>query len=163
MPRLFMKWIVRMSAIISSAGVMALTILVSYEVFTRYVLGRPTIWIGEVCSYSLIWIGLLAVIVSLADERHLRVDLVFIHLHPKVQTILHIFTSVLMLAFSAAMLWKGSIYFWEAYTKGWEHYGILYISMSYTRVAVPVVGLILCVQIIIKIVDYVRSYGGEIT
>ena len=140
---------------------MALTVLVSYEVFTRYVLDRPTIWIGEICSYSLIWIGLLAVIVALADERHLRVDLVLVHLPRKVQAVLNLFTSLLMLGFSGIILWQGFIYFWEAYTKGWEHYGILYLSMSYTRIAVPVVGLILCAQIILKIYDYLRAFTDE--
>lgn len=161
--RVIMRWIVRLATGIACAGVMMLTIIVCYEVFTRYVLGRPTIWVGEISSYMVIWVGLFSVVVALAEEKHIRVDLIFAHFSPKVQAGLNIFTALLMLALAGIILWNGWIYFWEAYSRGWEHYGMLYLPMSYTRIAIPLVGLILCAQIILKIYDYIRAFRGKVS
>ena len=155
--RLFVKWIVLISQAIANTSVMIMGIIVCYEVILRYFLNRPTIWVGEISSYLLIWLSMTAVIVSLEKDKHIKVDLVFVHFPHRVQTILNIFTSLVMMAFCGIMIWQGSRYFLEAYQMGWKHYGNLYIPMSYTRSAVPVGGVFIFILLILKTYDYILN------
>lgn len=159
--RLFIKWVVSISQAVANTGVMILGIIVCYEVIVRYILNSPTIWVGEVSGYLLIWISMMAVIVSLDKDKHIVVDLVFTHFSPRVKTILNIFTSFLMLAFCGLMMVEGSRYFLESYRMGWKHYGNLYLPMSYTRSAVPLAGLFIALLLILKIYDYAHRLGQK--
>jgi len=155
--RLFVKWMVLIFQAIASTCVMIIGIIVCYEIILRYVVHRPTIWVGEISSYLLIWLSITAAVVSLEKGKHIKVDMLFAHLPHRVQTILNIFTSLVMMAFCGILIMEGYRYFLEAYQAGWKHYGNLYIPMSYTRIAVVVGGVSIFVLLILMTYDYVCS------
>lgn len=56
-------------------GLLVVTILgiIAAQVFSRYVLGLPLIWVEELASYLLIWLGFLSAAVVAKQERHVAI------------------------------------------------------------------------------------------
>ncbi len=90
--------------------------VISYEVFTRYVLGAPTIWAYESIKMSG---GVLAVLGFAYVHRHnahIRVDLLYNKLSPKTQSLIDsVGYFVLFLPLIGALLYASIIYTWEAW------------------------------------------------
>lgn len=90
--------------------------VISYEVFTRYVLGAPTIWAYESIKMSG---GVLAVLGFAYVHRHnahIRVDLLYNKLSPKTQSLIDsVGYFLLFLPLIGALLYSSVIYTWEAW------------------------------------------------
>jgi TRAP-type C4-dicarboxylate transport system permease small subunit len=86
---------------------------VVYEIFMRYFLSRPSIWVIELTSDSLLFITFLGSAWVLRKEGHVSLDLVLNRLNPRAQNIINIITSILasiaclvIVLFSAKATWK---------------------------------------------------------
>ncbi len=52
-------------------------IIITYEVFMRYVLTMPTIWVDEVASITQIWATFLAASYALKHKNLIVIDIIF--------------------------------------------------------------------------------------
>ena len=96
---------------IISCLVLVLVALTVYEVFTRRVLGSPTIWTHETLAYVFGAHFMLALGYTLLHKAHVNVDFIFLRLSPKTQAILEIINFFLFAGlFCAIWLWQGTIY-----------------------------------------------------
>lgn len=156
--RVVMRWSVRIVAAASCACIVALVVVVSFEVVSRSVFDRPTTWAVELSTYMFLWLGMMSACVAMAEDRHLKVDVFVKNLPERVRIILEILALILMLIVTVVMVWQGSIYWWDAYDAGWVHsWGQLFVPLSYTRVAVPVAGVILGALIGLKLYDKILA------
>src|SRR4030043_2242960 len=88
--------------------IVAIILLSVFEVFTRRILGKPTIWTHEVLSYLFCASILLTMAYTLRYKQHVAVDLIYARLTPKTKAILNIITFVIFLGFfSIVFLWEG--------------------------------------------------------
>lgn len=91
--------------------IVAIILLSVFEVFTRRVLGKPTIWTHETLSYFFCAAILLTMAYTLRYKQHVSVDLIYARLTPKTKAILDIITFVIFLGFfSFIFLWKGIVF-----------------------------------------------------
>ena len=69
----------------SGLGVLAMGLILTYEVFCRYFFNAPTIWAQETSGYLYMWTMLAAASYTLQVRKHVHVDLVVDRLpaHPK--------------------------------------------------------------------------------
>lgn len=82
-----------------------------FEVFTRRILGKPTIWTHETLSYLFCASILFTMGYTLQYKQHVKVDLIYGRFTPKTQAIVDIITFVFLLGFfSFIFLWKGIIF-----------------------------------------------------
>jgi len=96
---------------IISCLVLVLVALTVYEVFTRRVLGSPTIWTHETLAYVFGTHFMLALGYTLLHKGHVNVDFIFLRFSAKTQAILEIVTFFLFIGlFCAIWLWQGTIY-----------------------------------------------------
>lgn len=79
---------------ISGKGVswlaLALTLALSYEVFSRYILGRPTAWafdVGYMLGGSLFMIGAAY---TMKEKAHVRVDVIYLRYPPRTRAFLDV-------------------------------------------------------------------------
>jgi TRAP-type mannitol/chloroaromatic compound transport system permease small subunit len=101
---IFSEWCGR----IFSWFIVAIILLSVFEVFTRRILGKPTIWTHEVLSYLFCAAILLTMAYTLRYKQHVAVDLIYARLTPKTKAILDIITFVIFLGFfSIVFLWEG--------------------------------------------------------
>jgi TRAP-type C4-dicarboxylate transport system permease small subunit len=155
MIRIAYKWIIRVVEAISIAGITLITFFTAYEVGMRELFRKPTIWTNEITSYLLVWVGLLGVVYAYDKKTHVSVDLFYRRLSVRIRRFFDAITSSLMLLFALCVCVYGYKYWWLGYSRGWRHFGMLDVPMSYTRIALPIVGLLLVFQLIITLYDRV--------
>lgn len=155
MIRIIYKWMIRVVEVISIIGITLITLFTAYEVGVRQLFGKPTIWTNEITSYLLVWVALLGVVYASDKGSHVSVDLVFRRLNVRIQRFFNVVTTILMLLFALCICIYGYKYWWLGYSRGWKHFGMLDIPMSYTRIALPIVGLLLIFQFAIILYDHI--------
>ena len=128
---------------ISMVAISLILIFTLYEVAAREIFGKPTIWTNEVTSYMLVWFGMLSILYAQANDSHVSVDLIYSRLKLRVQRALDLVNMFLTLFFAVFVCVFGYKYWWLGYSRGWRHFGMLDIPMSYTRIAMPIAGALL--------------------
>jgi TRAP-type mannitol/chloroaromatic compound transport system permease small subunit len=81
-----------------------------YEVFSRYVLGEPTLWAFEIGYMVMGTHFLIGLAYTLREREHVRVDFFYAHISPKARALIDAFTyAVLLLPLAGwltAALWQ---------------------------------------------------------
>lgn len=150
-------WILRVVEAISIAGITLMALFTAYEVTMRELFGKPTIWTNEITSYLLVWVGLLGVVYAYDKRTHVSVDIVYRRLNVRVQKSFDLITTILTLMFALCICIYGYHYWWMGFSRGWRHFGMLDVPMSYTRIALPIVGLLLVFQMVITLYDLIKA------
>lgn len=81
----FIDAMTRGIARLASALLLLLIALVFFNVAGRYVFGNPPIWMQELEWHLLVPIAMLGIIVLMAEGGHVRVDMLYDQLGPKVR------------------------------------------------------------------------------
>lgn len=90
-----------------------------YEVVSRYAFGSPTIWAYEIGYMAMGASFLLGAAYTLRDDRHVRIDVLALHLSPRTRAALDLFGYlVLFLPVACWLTWGLFDYTREAY--GWQ-------------------------------------------
>jgi len=155
---------IRIVEALSIAGITLITFFTAYEICMRELFREPTIWTNEITSYLLVWVGLLGVVYAYDKETHVRVDIVYRRLSTRVQEFCDLITTILMLLFALCICIYGYTYWWLGYSKGWRHFGMLDVPMSYTRIALPIIGILLVFQLLITLYEriaFLKSIWGR--
>ena len=137
------KACVKIMEVISMVAISLILIFTLYEVAAREIFGKPTIWTNELTSYLLVWFGMLSILYAQEKNAHVSVDLVYSKLSIRVRRTLDLVNLIMTLVFAVFICVYGYKYWWLGYSRGWHHFGMLDIPMSYTRIAMPVAGVLL--------------------
>ena len=155
------KYIVKVIEVLSIIGVILIMIFTAYEVSTRQLYGKPTIWTNEITSYMLVWFGMLSILYAYTKKAHVSVDLIYRKFSTRLQGIMDLISEIFLFVFAIFILIYGTKYWWLGYTRGWRHFGMLDIPMSYTRIAMPITGLLLAFFVFISIYEKFRKVNPE--
>ena len=82
-------------------------VIISYAVFTRYVLNSSPSWAEEISRVLMIWMSLLTVSLAVKDDSHVRISFLDKIFKGKALFIRDVFYALLNIAFSAVLFWKG--------------------------------------------------------
>lgn len=96
--------------VLDVAGVallVCLVVIISQEVFMRYVFSRPGKWSEELSIALLIWFGYLGITVGYRDNKHLAITFFADRLSVAGQKVLDSFADAVMVAFCVLMAWQG--------------------------------------------------------
>ena len=159
--RIFYHWILRTVEVISIVGISLVVIFTAYEVTMREIFSKPTIWTNEITSYLLVWLGLLGIVYAFEKKSHVSVDLVYRHLNPRGKQFADLTTHFLMFLFAILICIYGYKYSWLAYSRDWRHFGMLDVPMIYTRIAIPIAGILMVLQIGITTFDNLRKLKAK--
>jgi len=135
------------SGLIFSWLVIPLTILICYEVFTRKVIGSPTIWTFELSNFLYGGHFMLVAAYGLLHGAHVRIDLFVMRGSKKTQEILDIICYfVLFFPFIVMILYHGFEYAvdsWATWETSWSVWGPpLYPS----KTVIPITAFLLLIQ-----------------
>lgn len=91
-------------------GVFTVTmvIVISIQVFMRYVLDNSLSWSEELARYCFIWLIYLGISYGVKSQRHIKVDVVLILLKDKWKIVLSIIANILFLSFAVFVIIYGS-------------------------------------------------------
>jgi len=99
--------------------VVALMVVVTYEVVSRYLLNAPTAWADEIAAYLLIEIVFLGLAQNLLRGDHIRIEIVTARTSARVRRWLDLLAYAAALAFSIMLLmgmWIRFQNFWSRNT-----------------------------------------------
>ncbi|MEX6507145.1 TRAP transporter small permease subunit [Jiella sp. M17.18] len=137
--------------------------IIMYEIFMRYVLDAPTLWVTEttifICAAAFIYGGLYCV----ARDRHIRVVLIYDHLPPGLRRVFDVVISLLCLVLAAFFAWAS----WTMVEKSWwSPTGALRLEGTGSAWNPPtpallkgflmLVMIVMTIQFVILAVNYVR-------
>ena len=88
-----------------------------YEVFSRYVLGEPTLWAFEVGYMVMGTHFLIGLAYTLREGEHVRVDFLYAHVSPRKRALIDAFTYAVLLLPLAGWL---TVALWEKVTRAYE-------------------------------------------
>jgi TRAP-type C4-dicarboxylate transport system permease small subunit len=78
-----------------------ITIAITIQVFTRYVLNQPLVWVEEAATYAFIWGAFIGASLGLKQDRHITITTFVGFLRPRAQAafrcLVHALTLFLML------------------------------------------------------------------
>lgn len=127
-----------------------IAIIVNWGVFCRYVLFAPLPWSEQIPKYAMIWMAFLGASVGLSRNRHIGFDILVVRLPASVRKIIIIATRMLILFFLVMITIYGVSF---AFAVGFSSNApMLPIPMFYLFLAVPIGGVFMTVQAIIKLV-----------
>ena len=110
MQKKWTKWVDICEKVIvnfTAALMLLMVIIVSYQVFARYVIKSSPFWIEEISINFLMWIGLLSAAGGTWKDTHMDLEMLVIRLPKAVQVWLGVFSDILIAAFSWLLLQYG--------------------------------------------------------
>ncbi len=156
------KVMTKLLAGIATILLSVMTLLVLYQVFTRYVLDSPAAFTEELVRYFLIWTGFIGAAYAFITREHMCLVLVRDNLKPQQRRILMIFLDVLILVFALFVITIGG--FKLAVSAQREYSALLGIPRSLVYGMAPVSGLFIIMAQIINIYEDVTGItieGGD--
>ena len=85
-----------------------LTVLVTFQVFARYVLNDTPPWSEELCRYLFVWVSFLGACVAMRRAAHLGVDSLVVRLPAGVREVLRHAVTALVAVFVGLLVWQGA-------------------------------------------------------
>jgi TRAP-type mannitol/chloroaromatic compound transport system permease small subunit len=145
----------RLSTLLGKAfawAIVLLTVLVSWEVFSRYVLGKPHGWMLDVQIMLYGALFMMAGAYTLSKNGHVRGDVLYGFFKPRTQATIDL---VLYLLFFLpgvfAMTWAGWTYFTDSYAIRETTFNADPIPVYPFKFVIPVAGLLLLLQGLVEI------------
>ena len=144
------KKINRLCATIAGLVLLFVTFSIFIDVFLRYFLNRPSIWVTEVSSYLFLYIIFLGTAYSLQQGLHIRVTFLLDRFSPLMVRIFNLITSLLAIVFCVVLLWQTSTMAWTAYRESWTSPTMLSAPYVYIYVSMVFGSLLLLITFILK-------------
>lgn len=136
-----------------------MTLLVLYQVFTRYVLDSPAAFTEELVRYFLIWTGFIGAAYAFLTREHMCLVLLRDNLKPEKRRILMIVLDVLILIFAILVITIGG--FKLAMSARQVYSALLGIPRSLVYGMAPVSGLFIIMAQIINIYEDITGITIE--
>ena len=132
-----------------------IAVIVNWGVFCRYVLFAPLPWSEQIPKYAMIWMGFLGASVGISRNRHIGFDILVSRLPSMISKII-IFAGRIIILFFLVMMTIYGVSF--AFAVGFSSKApMLPIPMFYLFLAVPVGGVFMILQTIIRLVLDVKK------
>ena len=128
----------------TTAGLLigAITVLVTYQVFARYVLNDTPPWSEELCRYLFVWVSFLGACVALRRTTHLGVDSLVARLPAGAREVVEHAVTAVVAVFAGIMVWKGMALVPEMAS---QRSPSMSLSLQYVFAVVPIAGAIMLV------------------
>ncbi|MDP3826414.1 MAG: TRAP transporter small permease subunit [Polaromonas sp.] len=138
-------------------SVVLLTLLISWEVFSRYVLNRPHAWVldAQIMLYGLLF--MMAGAYTLSKNGHVRGDVLYGFLRPRTQAIVDLTLYILFfLPGVVALTWAGWTYANESLAIREQTFNADPIPVYPFKFVIPVSGFVLLLQGIVEIIRCIQ-------
>ncbi len=137
-------------------SILLVTLAVLYEVVARTLLNSPTAWSNETVIYVSAVAYLLAGAYAHLHQRHVRIDLIYERLSPKLRVRFDLITFVFFAIYVGVLVWVGGQMAWDSISQG-ETTGTPWNPLIWpVKLAIPIAGLLLLLQ---GIADLLRELG----
>ena len=142
-------------------GLMAVTlvmsILIFYQVTSRYIFNMPSSITESILRYSLVWLGLLSAGYCFIDDRHLNLPLLFDLLTERGARRLQIVNALLTGSLGGVLLWGG---YAAVQANSAANVPLLNVPVGWLQTALLVCGAMMIISQVLRFWRLVRSDGA---
>ena len=131
-----------------------ITVAVCLEVFMRYVINQPLVWVVELSEYALLYICFLGTAWALRNDNHVKVDIVLNILPHRVRRVLGVISSLLGLSISAILLIWGTLATWEKFQSGAYNPTVVEFPSWIVLLCIPLGSFFLGTRFLRNLVEY---------
>jgi len=138
-------------------SVVLLTVLISWEVFSRYVLNHPHAWVldAQIMLYGLLF--MMAGAYTLSKNGHVRGDVLYGFLRPRTQAIVDLTLYIIFfLPGVVALTWAGWTYANESLAIREQTFNADPLPVYPFKFVIPVSGFVLLLQGIVEIIRCIQ-------
>ena len=137
---------------VGAAGLILLSIgVICQMVFVRAVLGQSSIWQTEFVTFSLVAATFVGAPYILLTRGHVAVDVLPLMVATPARRRLHLWGSLIALAFCVLFLYAAIPWWWEAFHAGHTTPSIWRARLWIPYLAVPAGLALLCLQFVVEI------------
>ena len=159
---LIIRWLDRAERLITATTaviMIILSVLICWQVFSRYVLNSSPFWIEEISVISLMWIGLLGAAACVWTESHMSLELVVSRLPETVRIWLRALTDMAIAGFALFLCDRG-IFLVQRTMSG--TLSSLPLAVGYTYLVIPIAGGMMVLFALVRAISGVtRHYAGK--
>ena len=151
---------------LSAFLVLVLMMLIIYEVFMRYVIGRAPGWANEISGYMLVGMAFLGLAYTWKEKGHIRVEALVSRLPVGVSKWLRLATLILAIAFVILAAKESYSFLQDIYARQIYSVTQLRIFLLWPVIPLAIGFSFLSLQLIVEItkaVKVIRSKGKEAT
>ena len=136
-----------------------LVLLVSWQVFTRLVLGDPSIWSEEAARYTFIWLSLIGISIATGEKADVAIDFFVQKVPVAWQRWIELLAYLSTLSFACVvMIWGGYLNSSLAWT---QRNPVLPVNAGVLYLAVPVAGVLFALYLLYHLARTLSpSYSG---
>lgn len=116
-----------------------MTLLVLYQVFTRYVLNSPSGFTEELVRYSLVWTSFIGAAYAFLNRHHMALTFVRDRFSPRKKKVLMVSIDVLVLVFALLVMTVGGIHL--AISAREDYSALLGVSRAAVYAVAPAAGI----------------------
>jgi TRAP-type C4-dicarboxylate transport system permease small subunit len=145
-----------MTGIVSGYFAVLMAFIVTYDVFMRFVLRQPTIWVFETSEYLLVIIIFCGAPYCLLKDGHVQVELLTERMPERMRRFIHLVNTSIAMVLSAVLTVGAWKFWWPAYANRWTTDSLLSAPL-YVAYLFMAVGLsVLTLQYIVKVAEGYR-------
>ncbi|MDO5048562.1 MAG: TRAP transporter small permease [Actinomycetaceae bacterium] len=142
---------------IAALLLVVMTLLVLYQVFSRYVLNAPADWTEELVRYFLIWTGFIGAAYAFGSRQHMALIFVRERLPEKQKRVLMVVTDILILLFAIFIIIIAGTQL--AFSARMELSPLLGISRGLVYAVAPISGVFI---VLVQIINIWEDVTGKV-
>ena len=139
--------------------VAVLVVDVLWQVFTRFVIKKPSTWTEELAIFMLIWVSLLGAAVALGRGAHLGIDYFVGKLPERARMGTEVFVFFCVSLFSLLVMLVGGIDLVRSTLEMGQESSALRVKVGYVYLAIPISGFFLTLYAVIGLVERLGVLG----
>nr|WP_272209730.1 TRAP transporter small permease [Marinicella sp. W31]MDC2875556.1 TRAP transporter small permease [Marinicella sp. W31] len=131
-----------------------MSVLISYQVISRYFFNAPSSLTEELLRYSLIWLGILGSAYCFMLNKHLNLPLLVDALSPRRAGRLNAFNAALTFLFGALLAWGG---YHSMIGNALTLTPMLHVAVGTLQSVLLIAGLLICLSQLVVLAMLIRS------
>ncbi|WP_100397976.1 TRAP transporter small permease [Bacillus sp. FJAT-44742] len=154
----FVHYINKISGWFIAILLLVMTVLISWQVFARFVMGSPLRFSEEIARFSMIWLTMVGAAYAFRKGSLISVDVVLEYAGKKISKLISIIAFLLCAGFSLILVYYG----FELLDRvSAQTAPATRLSMFWPNLAIPVAGILIFLNSIALIIDEFMKKGEE--
>jgi len=129
-----------------------ITVVVTWQVFSRYVLNDPSSFTEELARFLLIWLTLLGCVFAYRHNTHLGLDMVYVQSSPSQRKVMYYFIQVCVAVFAVCVMMIGGFSLMNMTEQLGQSSPVMGIDISFVYSVVPLSGFLILIYAIDAII-----------
>jgi len=126
-------------------------LIIGFEIIMR-IFGNPQIWVFDITLFTAGVVYVVGGAYTLLKDRHVKMDVLYTRLSPRMQSLLDLITFPGFLVFCGILLWQGGIRGWESFQMNEMLYTGFRPIVWPVRLMIPLGGLLILLQGLAKFI-----------